>query len=463
MPRTSPFIALTLLLGLACADDDAGKKINQTCLANTDCASDVCHHGACAAANPLNNGQPCSSSAECRSFNCYGGTCRPGNRALGQACLYHDECFTNLCNNGVCVLSAGPDLGHKDSGPDAGGPDLKPPDAAAPDRGEPDQAAPDQAAPDQAAPDQAIPDQAAPDQLIPDQIVPDMLQPDTKPPNNYTQWSSVSTFPASFQVTSIWASGKVVMVGGGKNWLTGGLYRTDDGGKKWTQVITASNVTSVSMQGLDGAAVDNQGRIYRTYDGGVKWTQLHDCWQLNHHGAVAYLDKTIVAVGWGKLCRIDPAGKIFDTAYQAGAISISLKTVALTKVGGKAEGIFMGWRVVNPNGQQHYVYRSSDGGVTWKDDSNAFSVANLYMPEEALLFPSGRVLAVGRKGYLHEYDPKLKIWFHNKVAGPNERLYDLAFEQPAVGKARVIATGTKTFLSTDDAYSFTKLSTLPQS
>ena len=48
---------LSLLMSLGCSKD--GKKVNDPCANNTDCADSVCHQGICASAKPLNNGEPC--------------------------------------------------------------------------------------------------------------------------------------------------------------------------------------------------------------------------------------------------------------------------------------------------------------------------------------------------------------------------------------------------------------------
>ena len=101
--------------------------VNSPCETNTDCASEICHTGICAAKDPRPNGATCKWDGECRSINCRDKICKQNNRTNGQRCLYGSECAGNKCNSNVC---SGPD-GGVDAGADAT-PDMALPDLAAP-------------------------------------------------------------------------------------------------------------------------------------------------------------------------------------------------------------------------------------------------------------------------------------------------------------------------------------------
>lgn len=113
-PGGTPAVVLLLLTAAACSGDTSGGALDSPCLANTDCADNICHHGTCAAASPLDNGQPCALNAQCRSFVCASGICAPGSAGVGKICRHKEECASNKCVGGLC----------KDSGPtpDAGAP-----------------------------------------------------------------------------------------------------------------------------------------------------------------------------------------------------------------------------------------------------------------------------------------------------------------------------------------------------
>ena len=98
-------------LHMGCADDQAGKPTNVSCLVDADCASHTCHAGICAARDPKGVGERCTGDGECKSFNCRTPLCAAGTRANGDRCLSYLECLSGNCLNNVCVAGAGKDAG----------------------------------------------------------------------------------------------------------------------------------------------------------------------------------------------------------------------------------------------------------------------------------------------------------------------------------------------------------------
>jgi len=312
--------------------------------------------------------------------------------------------------------------------------------------------------PEASTPDQATPDVSALDQQPPDAIIPDAPTPDAPLPSGYVTWSKVSTFPAGILVSTIHASGKVLLVGGGDGSQTGSIQRSDDGGKSWSSVHTGGHVTSISMDGLYGAATERGGKVYTTIDGGKKWSYRTICWKKDGDGAVAQLGTVTIAAGMGWLCAAQTlSGAFKNTLKNWASFPIPFRGAALTKVGGKDEAVVVGWRTTTLKNFKHFTYRSSDQGKTWTDTSSVFSASAMLKPEEVILLSSGRALAVDALGYYHDYNAGLKLWQHFKLGTLSDAFHDLAYEKPSSGQPRILITGSSTHASHDDGKTWSKL------
>ena len=84
-----------------------------------------------------------------------------------------------------------------------------------------------------------------------------------------SSWAAVGKPPTS-PVTSLAATpeGRSLVLGGPR-----GLYRSDDGGLTWRQVLTSRTVlaTAISADGTVLAAVTDDTAFYRSDDGGLTW------------------------------------------------------------------------------------------------------------------------------------------------------------------------------------------------
>ena len=88
-------LTVPLMLLWGCED---GRAVNSPCETNTDCASEICHSGICAAKEPRANGQPCVGDGDCRSFKCVRKVCVRGEKKGGSGCLYGEQCASRMCD-----------------------------------------------------------------------------------------------------------------------------------------------------------------------------------------------------------------------------------------------------------------------------------------------------------------------------------------------------------------------------
>lgn len=132
--------------------------------------------------------------------------------------------------------------------------------------------------------------------------------------------------------------------------VSGGIYRTTNGGASWTQVLNVGNITISDLwfvNDLQGYAVGEFGDNYRTVDGGITWTPLPP---LSGSHTVFFLNEQL---GWTRNFRTTDGGA---TWIPMGGTPQQTMSIFFTDPD-------TGY-AVSATGQ---TVRSVDGGITWSN------------------------------------------------------------------------------------------------
>jgi len=94
-------LALSVLVA-GCGTDP--KKVNESCAADADCETTICHASICASTTPKADGEACQGAGDCKSYRCEGAKCVAGTTKEGTQCLSLEECVSRNCDGGTCAL-----------------------------------------------------------------------------------------------------------------------------------------------------------------------------------------------------------------------------------------------------------------------------------------------------------------------------------------------------------------------
>jgi len=400
----------------------APADIGEGCRVNAECKSFFCVTGQCGWGNLL-TGRACRFSEECADRWCLSGKCKDAPRDGGVP----DSAPPDMRppDQGGPDLPV-PDLPAPDlPAPDLPAPDLPIPEQLLPDQRIPDHLIPDQELPDQMLPDLLIPDLLPPDVFPPGGCIPSTTRKcftgtsgctksgtsysckglckagtqtcqatytwpaatvctgETKPvketcdtfdqdcdgtPDNgvcYSSWSGVS-LKVEMNVMDAAIEGKVILLGGRlKSTSSGGIQRSQDGGKTWKVEMTASaDVLQVELDGLNAVAVDTNDNFHYSKDGGVNWTMGAKGKAMASPGNLALHGTTVISAGTTEIYRSDDLGKtVTSQTIKVNNATTYWKDVDIATVKGATYAMLIGyaWDAVKTS----VAYTSTDLGKKW--------------------------------------------------------------------------------------------------
>lgn len=185
------------------------------------------------------------------------------------------------------------------------------------------------------------------------------------------------SFSASFRGNSIYSMTFInenIGYIGGEN---GSLYKTIDGGDNWEQI--SSQISRGDFEDIYGLcfldenigyAVGSRGRIYKTIDGGDSWTQ----YSVTYFG-ISQIDFPTSKIGYAlvgnEIFKTKDAGRNWKSLGPPIKNEETNSFVFLNKKIGYA---IVGGDIDNSSSSK-YVYKTSNGGITWTPTNNGDPVA----------------------------------------------------------------------------------------
>jgi photosystem II stability/assembly factor-like uncharacterized protein len=215
-----------------------------------------------------------------------------------------------------------------------------------------------------------------------------------------------------------------------------GAYRSDDGGQRWTRIYAESSTISVTVDPRDAgtAFITASLTVYRTTDGGESWREIPGPHGIMGVSRIVFAPSDplrVYASSHGEILRSDDAGLTWTTVDRPRdhmlALAVHPSDRDTLLAGTMYEGVFRStdagssWspvnaglpkrpgstnlqpveavtfdpihtsRVLAATGRRGYVYRSTDGGASWR----ARPIGAPYAPRTIAVGVSGDPIWIG--------------------------------------------------------------------
>ncbi len=240
----------------------------------------------------------------------------------------------------------------------------------------------------------------------------------------------------------------------------GVIYRSTNSGGSFKLVHTGGEkVVSIARDGKAALAVSFDGSIHISKDGGEKWSTYKDpCWAKGvDFGAVAVHGKLMLVVGQIYVCRSDDGGGTWATKAlmpkPAATPHLYGAAIARNKKTAQTVALVVGGMAKPGNPKPHWVFRSVDGGKTWKDIKGDLSSKEMSPFNEVRMLDDGHAVIVGANGVLY-WSQDWGLSWSSKKLGSNE------FNALDMSSSGLVLVASKyspnVYLSKDSGYLFLK-------
>lgn len=249
--------------------------------------------------------------------------------------------------------------------------------------------------------------------------------------------------PASYKLVEIaWSNDRLFTVG-----ERGLIAYSDDNGVSWQQAEVPVSATLTAITFTDsgqGWAVGHGGTILRSDDGGESWETVFDGRQANEQFlAWAKINKQRLEQELADLeAQEEPdAMAIEDASYAVEDALFALDDAEVAVETGPADPfldvLFVDDAIGIAVGAYNMLYRTDDGGDTWKLTIDSVDNSYRYHLYSIAEDPDGRLHISGEAGLLFYSDDKGKTWTRT------EDVYDGSLFALLAGPDAVLAIGLR--------------------
>jgi photosystem II stability/assembly factor-like uncharacterized protein len=266
-------------------------------------------------------------------------------------------------------------------------------------------------------------------------------------------WDGVPDF-GSTSLGAVWGSGSTLVAVG----ASGAIFRSTDEGESWSPVSSGTTESLAGVWGSGGTwvAVGAAGTVLRSTDGGLTWASVASG-TTNGLRAVWGNGSLVVAAGGGRtLLRSTNGGSswtVGESPKEYRALSGSGSTLV---AGGGGSYSTYSWTSGTRWYYDHYVHRSTDGGVTWSSVYSSTTTEQgwrRYM-NSVTAGSGGSIVAVDDRGGLYHSADDGASW----TFPPSETRVALTGVSAAGGTVVVVGAVGTIYRSQDGGATFSPVS-----